>query len=284
MIQHTKTIEDPSNVVSKLLFEDDKAIAEAVAYRYEDRGVVCFSVQSGCPVGCVFCGTGNQFLRNLSSDEMHLQIKAGLQVVGKRDKVQLMSMSMGDPMLNWGNVKPVAEFYLGDNQTYFFVSTVGFNKPDVLNEIINLGKHYSRFGLQFSLHEIDETKRRALFRNTQLPYLSIPELIKWGHKFTSETGNRAYYNYIVKDYCPATVEALAGAFRGLHVTFSVLCNTEKMESGNPDAAIQMANAVFQASGGEVECSTFDPAGQDTVGGGCGQLLFVQEKMKGLKTR
>lgn len=71
MITITKRLDDPSGVVSKLVFEGTEgAIVETVAYRYEDRGVICFSCQSGCPIGCTFCGTGKKFIRSLSAGEM----------------------------------------------------------------------------------------------------------------------------------------------------------------------------------------------------------------------
>ena len=59
--------------VCKYIFQKEDAIAEAVLYKYgsyEDRTVLCVSVQSGCPVGCSFCGTGSTFVRNLTSQEI----------------------------------------------------------------------------------------------------------------------------------------------------------------------------------------------------------------------
>lgn len=52
--------------VSKFVFEwsNPKGIAESVLYRYgsyRERTVICCSIQSGCPVGCTFCGTGKFF-------------------------------------------------------------------------------------------------------------------------------------------------------------------------------------------------------------------------------
>ena len=47
--------------VFKYVFETADSIYEAVLYRYgsfQERTVICCSVQSGCPVGCIFCGTG----------------------------------------------------------------------------------------------------------------------------------------------------------------------------------------------------------------------------------
>lgn len=61
-IMEYKVFKSSDTNVSKFVFEFEKptkAIAEAVLYRYENfkkRTVICCSVQSGCPVGCTFCG------------------------------------------------------------------------------------------------------------------------------------------------------------------------------------------------------------------------------------
>ena len=71
-----KQFADPSGNVWKYVFHFEDAIAEAVLYRYgtfKERTVMCVSVQSGCPVGCVFCGTGKKFIRNLTIDEIEYQ-------------------------------------------------------------------------------------------------------------------------------------------------------------------------------------------------------------------
>lgn len=70
------------NNVSKFIFESDNMIAEAVLYKYnsyQERTVICCSVQSGCKVGCAFCGTGKHFVRNLTSDEIKNQIYTVLE-------------------------------------------------------------------------------------------------------------------------------------------------------------------------------------------------------------
>ncbi len=47
-----------SGNITKYVFYNDDVVYEAVLYRYKERTVICCSVQSGCPVGCTFCGTG----------------------------------------------------------------------------------------------------------------------------------------------------------------------------------------------------------------------------------
>ena len=65
--------------VFKYVFSGNDFVAESVLYRYSsfaERTVICCSTQSGCPVGCSFCGTGKRFVRNLTSDEIVAQIEA----------------------------------------------------------------------------------------------------------------------------------------------------------------------------------------------------------------
>lgn len=65
--------------VFKYVFSGNDFVAESVLYRYNsftERTVICCSTQSGCPVGCSFCGTGKRFVRNLTSDEIVAQIEA----------------------------------------------------------------------------------------------------------------------------------------------------------------------------------------------------------------
>lgn len=286
MIKFKEILNDPNGLVHKLIFEDENSIAEAVLYHYVDRVVVCFSTQSGCPVGCKFCGTGNRFIRDLNHHEMYLQINTALSYIPdlKGRKIQLMSMSMGDPMLNWDLTEVVARHYLKQGY-YFFMSTVGFQNWPVVEDIMLLGEEFPRFGLQFSLHNTNTEERLKLFRNGNLNYMRVSNLLNVGRQFTLRTGNKAYFNYIITGKeTQENKEFLANQLKGMHLTCSVLCNINAKSKTDPDKAIKFANEIFEMSDGKVDTSTFDPAGQDTIGGGCGQLLYVQDKMKELKLK
>jgi 23S rRNA (adenine2503-C2)-methyltransferase len=280
MIVLKDIVHDPSGIVDKIVFEDETAIAETVVYKYQDRGVICFSVQSGCPIGCAFCGTGKKFIRNLSEDEMKLQIETGLKIIGPRDKIQIMSMSMGEPMLNWNETRYVMQEYLNKNY-YFFVSTVGLRNYRAYEDLLGYGERFEKFGLQFSLHAISDEKRKTLLPNWNISsYLTIQEMIFFGGLWKQVSKNPCYYNYICAgNETEGDAIWLANNLKGLHLTCSVMCNTGGFTKANTDPAIWFANEVFKFSEGLVSTKTFDPAGQDTVGGGCGQLLYVQEKLK-----
>lgn len=276
MIKLTKTLND-GEIVSKLVFEDETAIAESVAYRYQMRGVVCFSVQSGCRIGCSFCGTGRRFLRDLTADEMVKQIEESLKVIGPRKRIQVMSMSMGEPMDNWSNVRKVVEHVLVDLKHDFYISTVGLNNFNILAEFVELGARYTGFGLQFSLHHWDDDQRRHILGNCG-NLISVRWMRAFGQEFTKRHGRPCYFNYICNgNETIGDAGRVQDIAKGMHVTCSVMCDTRNKVKGDVEPARRFSEMLLSL--GEVDTSIFDPAGQDTIGGGCGQLHYVQERLR-----
>ena len=73
MWKDVKEIQSSDENVSKFVFTKDNGVAEAVLYKYptyEERTVICCSTQSGCPIGCRFCGAGDNFIRSFKADEI----------------------------------------------------------------------------------------------------------------------------------------------------------------------------------------------------------------------
>jgi 23S rRNA (adenine2503-C2)-methyltransferase len=113
-----KVFESSEGNVWKYVFTSDDAVAEAVLYKYgkfSKRTVICCSTQSGCPVGCKFCGTGNKFIRNLMWHEIVDQINSIVQDKNIDpnccERFQIMFMSMGEPMLNWNQVEMAIRYF-----------------------------------------------------------------------------------------------------------------------------------------------------------------------------
>lgn len=273
MLQYTRKIDDPSGIVSKLIFEDEDSIAESVVYRYMDRGVICFSVQSGCPVGCSFCGTGRRFIRNLSREEIELQIETCLPIIHDKQKIQLMSMSMGEPLYNFDNL-PIAQ-YLACGYC-FFVSSVGLRDFDY-ERIIRIAEKWERFGFQISLHDWNESRRRELLGgHSNLAALST--LVEVADDYWNRCGRPMYFNYIAKgDETNEDAKKILDIVSHGHITVSVLC-PKNLDRGDPEPAKRLASMLIDMRP-EQSIKLFDPAGQDTIGGGCGQLLYVQEKFR-----
>lgn len=290
--ENIKKLEAPEENVSKFIFRKGDAVAETVLYRYptyKDRTVICCSVQSGCPVGCRFCGSGDAFVRNLTTDEIVSQPTIALQQVLEDEgteakdieKLQIMFMSMGEPMLN---MKRLIEALRLLHETYpntaLLVST---SAPDVNYEpFFEVSKEIPKIGLQFSIHESTDFKRNLL-----IPFkkkLPLGRIAETGEKWAIASRRRPFFNYCVheKNSSHEDVENLKNLFNPAiwEATLSVICERDETMKAAHERQ-QELTAAFMQKMLEAGYSTrmFDPAGQDSIGGGCGQLFYVQQWFK-----
>lgn len=279
--------------VFKYVFTKPGAIAEAVLYRYptfQERTVLCISTQSGCPVGCTFCGTGRQFVRSLTVDEILSQVDYALSdhriVASEIEKFQIMFMSMGEPLLNWIAVEAaIRKLYRAFPYADLLLSTMG---PQVDYEpLMKLSFCLPRVGLQFSIHESTDEKRDALIPFKKKHTLkSIAEI---GDEWHQRTGRYPFFNYCAHEgnSTKADAKRLKALFPPYiwNATVSVIC--EKNESVKASHERQRESAsnfsgLLLDQGYNVR--VFDPAGQDDIGGGCGQLWYVQQWLKERKEK
>jgi 23S rRNA (adenine2503-C2)-methyltransferase len=100
---------------------------EAVLMRYRDgRRSVCISSQSGCPLTCTFCATGQmRFRRNLTASEI---LDQALHFRRVEPIDHAVFMGMGEPMLNVEEVLAAARRLpdLGVTYRRTTISTVGW--------------------------------------------------------------------------------------------------------------------------------------------------------------
>ncbi|HET8567293.1 MAG TPA: 23S rRNA (adenine(2503)-C(2))-methyltransferase RlmN [Solirubrobacterales bacterium] len=100
---------------------------EAVLMRYRDgRRSVCLSSQSGCPLTCSFCATGQmRFGRNLGVDEI---LDQALHFRRFEQIDHVVFMGMGEPTMNVENVLAACELLpaLGVTHRRTAISTVGW--------------------------------------------------------------------------------------------------------------------------------------------------------------
>jgi len=100
---------------------------EAVLMRYRDgRRSLCLSSQSGCPLTCTFCATGQMaFRRNLTASEI---IDQALHFRRSTEVDHAVFMGMGEPMLNLDEVLAAASRLaaVGVTPRRTTISTVGW--------------------------------------------------------------------------------------------------------------------------------------------------------------
>jgi 23S rRNA (adenine2503-C2)-methyltransferase len=113
--------------IKALFHTHDGHPLEAVLMRYRDgRRSVCISSQSGCPLTCTFCATGQmRFRRNLTTWEI-LDQALHFKRIEPIDHV--VFMGMGEPMLNFDAVVAAARLLpdLGVTHRRTTISTVGW--------------------------------------------------------------------------------------------------------------------------------------------------------------
>ena len=287
-----KVFESNEGHVFKYVFTGEDYVVEAVLYRYESfmkRTVICCSTMSGCPVGCKFCGTGNKFIRNLDSDEIVGQIIAILSdkkifsSIQDAERFQIMFMSMGEPMLNWGNVESaIRKLHSKFPKAELLLSTIGPNEPENFNKLLKLSCEIEKIGLQFSIHKAWDYQRDIL-----IPYkdkMSLAQIRDYGILWWKETGRKPYLNYCLDgtNGSKPNADQLMDLFSPLIFcfTFSVVCSKdENMKDAGYKNLSQIRQFEQQFLRKGYNTRIFNPDGQDDIGGGCGQLWYVQQWMK-----
>jgi 23S rRNA (adenine2503-C2)-methyltransferase len=286
-----KVIQSSDANVAKYVFTKDGAIAESVLYKYptyRERTVICCSTQAGCPVGCRFCGAGDSFIRSLTVDEIVSQpvrlladVAATECDAGEIGRLQIMFMSMGEPLLNHEALIPALYKLHGlFPQAALLISTAAPRVDYTLIE--NVSAQIPTIGLQFSVHESTDEKRDAL-----IPFkakLSLAEIAGVGESWAIATGRRPFFNYCAhaENVSDEDADRLVRLFdpRLWQATISVVCERDESVKAAHQRQRDLAlafQAKLAAKGYSTRC--FDPAGQDDIGGGCGQLWFVQSWMR-----
>jgi 23S rRNA (adenine2503-C2)-methyltransferase len=157
--------------VKALFRTHDGHPVEAVLMRYRDgRRSLCLSSQSGCPLTCTFCATGQMaFGRNLSASEIADQ---ALHFRRIEPVDHAVFMGMGEPMLNLDAVLEAARLLpdVGITHRRTTISTVGW-MPGV-RKFVDGAEEPIRLAL--SLHApTDELRSELMAVNVRYPLADV---------------------------------------------------------------------------------------------------------------
>jgi 23S rRNA (adenine2503-C2)-methyltransferase len=177
--------------VKALFATADRRPLEAVLMRYRDgRNSICVSSQSGCPLTCTFCATGQmKFGRNLSASEiveqaLHFRRMAAID--------HCVFMGMGEPMLNLDAVLAACERLpdIGIAHRRTAISTVGW-----IPGIEALTEQDMPLRLALSLHAADEALRSELMPvNERYPLADVIEACR---AFYERKRRRVFVEYVM---------------------------------------------------------------------------------------
>jgi 23S rRNA (adenine2503-C2)-methyltransferase len=178
----------------KALFRTADGLSlEAVLMRYRDgRRSVCLSSQSGCPLTCTFCATGQmRFGRNLSTDEI-LDQALHLRRIEAIDHVAFMGM--GEPTMNLDAVLAACGRLpeLGVSHRRTAISTVGW-----VPGIDRLAGCEMPLALALSLHAPNDGLRSQLMPvNDRYP---LAEVLAACERYLARRRRRVLVEYVMLD-------------------------------------------------------------------------------------
>ncbi len=181
--------------VKALFATADGRALEAVLMRYRDgRRSICLSSQSGCPLTCTFCATGQmKFARNLTASEIVDQALHFHRMQGDGERLSnCVFMGMGEPMLNLDNVLAACERLpdLGIGHRHTAISTVGW-----IPGIEALAEQEMPLRLALSLHAADEALRSELMPvNERYP---LSDVIDACRDFYARKRRRVFVEYVM---------------------------------------------------------------------------------------
>ncbi len=158
------------------------------------------SVQKGCPVGCRFCDAGALPWGNLRAEDILDQVRC---LAGRRFSdgpappaaVNVRLSRVGEPALNPDTLRALgtlAREFPGPD-VRLCLSTTAPKSPatrDFFEELLKIKDlHYpsGRFELQFSIHSLDEGRRRRLI---PIKKWSLDEISEYGSRFAGPSDRK----------------------------------------------------------------------------------------------
>ncbi len=253
--------------VKALFHTEDGHPVEAVLMRYRDgRRSVCISSQSGCPLTCTFCATGQmQFRRNLSAGEI---LDQALHFRRLEPVNHVVFMGMGEPMLNVDAVLEAARRLpdLGVTHRRTTVSTVGWLPG--LRRFVDEVEEPIRLAL--SLHAPTDALRSELMPvNDRYP---LDDVIAECTRYVELRGRKVFVEYVmlagVNDR-PEHARALAELLDPKLFKVNLIpYNPTGMYEGSPRDAIAAFKSVLHRA--HVPATVRLTRGRD-IAAACGQL-------------
>jgi 23S rRNA (adenine2503-C2)-methyltransferase len=187
--------------IKALFHTADGHPVEAVLMRYRDgRRSVCLSSQSGCPLTCTFCATGQmRFRRNLTEWEI---VDQALHFRRIEPIDHAVFMGMGEPMLNVDSVLAAARRLpdVGVTHRRTTISTVGW-----LPGLRRFGDEVTEpIRLALSLHAPTDALRSELMPvNDRYP---LEDVLAECERYFGLRRRKVFVEYVMLDHVNDSVE------------------------------------------------------------------------------
>lgn len=268
---------------------------ETVYIPEPERGTLCVSSQVGCSLTCTFCHTGTQkMVRNLTASEILAQVLAARDRLADHPDCELdpeiiaphsgrkvsniVMMGMGEPLLNFENVKSALLIALDDTAMGFSRRRVTLSTSGVVPAI---GKTASeiRCMLAISLHAVyDDLRDELVPINRKYP---LEQLLEACREYPDVANcRRITFEYVMlKDVNDSLEEAreLVRLLRGIPAKINLIPFNpwpgSKYECSSKKQIDRFASYLIDRG---FESPVRTPRGRD-IFAACGQLKSASEK-------
>jgi 23S rRNA (adenine2503-C2)-methyltransferase len=257
--------------VKTLFHTHDGHPLEAVLMTYRDgRRSLCLSSQSGCPLTCTFCATGQmRFRRNLTGSEI---LDQALHFRRLGPLTHAVFMGMGEPMMNLDDVLAAARRLpdLGITPRRTTISTVGW-LPGLTRFVSDVEEPIR---LALSLHAADDALRSTLMPvNLRYP---IADVLAECERWHERRRQKVFVEYVmlagINDRVEQAAQLARLLDRKIYKVNLIPYNPTGTYEGSSRGAIAAFKAVLDRAG--LPATVRLTRGRD-IQAACGQLAAEQ---------
>jgi 23S rRNA (adenine2503-C2)-methyltransferase len=263
-----------------LLALSDRKTVETVLMPEENRDTICISSQVGCPVNCQFCLTALMGLeRNLTAGEIAGQVLFVMrthQLSTGIDRLNIVLMGMGEPLLNLPNVIKATRLLTDPHGIGLSPRRITLSTAGIVPKIEELGREPVRPKLAISLNASTEEQRRELMPITRK--YSLKDLLAACKAYPLRPWEKLTFEYVLLKGVNDT-GADARRVVQLLARLKAKVNLIALNPGpgiafeTPDSKQVLAfQAIVKRS---MPCFIRKPRGRD-IFAACGQLKRIQE--------
>jgi 23S rRNA (adenine2503-C2)-methyltransferase len=198
MLDNIIGFEEDSEGTHKFLFElKDRNQVEAVLIKEKDHYTFCISTQVGCALKCQFCATGRMgFRRNLTSGEILSQVLSlKKELPGYTGKLNIVFMGMGEPLLNYENLKQALEIISNEKGIGISPRNITISTAGILENLRQFEKDFPRVKISFSLNAPDPALRETLMPISKKEKLE--DILDYFRQNASTRKHRITFEYVL---------------------------------------------------------------------------------------
>ena len=176
----------------------DGASAESVMIPDAARRTACISSQVGCPVGCKFCASGIDGVKqNLTAGrivEQVFHLDSMLQPLGQRIG-NIVFMGMGEPLANYANVMKAIRILHDPRAFNISARKITLSTVGVPSKMRQLAEEELPLNLAISLHAPNENLRKQLIPWAE--HFSLDDILDAARYYFEKTGREITLEYIL---------------------------------------------------------------------------------------